>query len=408
MAGMKVISLAKILIVLFLVFLKPPVFAENVAGLNTDFDDKIFSYGAEFSKLYNDFLYKNDFSILMGAVQNVEALSASYKSTKEYKKISQISRDFRYLFERIDADTAYLRTNMYTAEKEQVQFFSQDLLQTLLKLNSYRAKILNQYQEEKFSKTVRTGIIITLILFFVIFLLIIRSVLLKNKLLSKEYETKKSEAFAQVVFNAQEEERNRLSKELHDTVAQDIRAIRLKAEMGAIDEVTELSNRCMTEMRSICYNLIPPDLNLDNVTARTESIFSFLCSNFVAQNNIPCTFTAQEGLYQISDQKVLLNLFRIVQEALNNVAKHAEAQTCSVSMRNGEKNALIVFITDDGKGFDINAVVSTPPQMAEGKTAASIHFGLHSMKSRAELIGAKLEINSELDDGTEIRIEVPL
>ena len=398
---------ARLFAVFFLIF-SFPVHASNSEFFGTDFDEKIFSYGAEFSKQYNDFLYTNDFSILMSAVQNVEAVSNSYTSTREYKRISQISRDFRYLFERIDADIAYLKTNMYTAEKEQIQFFSQDLLQTLLKLNSYRMKILNQYQEEKFSKIVRNGIIITLALFFLIFLLIIRSVLLKNKLLSNEYETKQSEAFAQAVFQAQEDERNRLSNELHDTVAQEIRAIRLKSEIGAIDEVSELSTHCMNEIRSICYNLMPPDLKLADGTAGIDTIFSFLCSNFQKQNNIPCNFSAQENLPQITDQKILLNLFRIVQEALNNVAKHAEAESCSVSIRTG-KNSLIIFITDDGKGFDPASAMQAPErtEKSDGKLNTP-HFGLKSMKNRAELIGASIEINSEQDDGTEIRIELPL
>ena len=214
---------------IFLAFLlfSLPVFAGEPLTQGANFDEKIFSYGAEFSKQYNDFLYKKDFSILQNAVQNVKTHADSYTSSREYNKIAEQSRDFRYLFEWIDADISWLTTNMQSANTEEVQFFAHDLLQTLLKLNNYRTQILNQYQQERFSKTMRNGMIAVLLLIFAILLLVIRTVLLKNKILSKEYEKKQSEAFAQAVFQAQEDERNRLSNEFHDTVSQDIRAIRL-------------------------------------------------------------------------------------------------------------------------------------------------------------------------------------
>lgn len=390
---------------IFLAFLlfSLPVFADDSAQWGADFDEKIFSYGAEFSKQYNDFLYKKDFSILQTAAQNVKTLADSYTSSREYKRIAEQSRDFRYLFERIDADIAWIFQNGENAEDSELQFFASDLLQTLLKLGNYRTAVLNQYQEERFSKAMRNGMIVAVVLLCVILLLVIWMVLLKNRILSKEYEKKQSEAFAQAVFQAQEDERNRISNELHDTVAQEIRAIRLKAEMGETEEVADLATHCMNEMRSICYNLMPPDLKLANGTARIETIFSFLCTNFESQNGIPCAFSAQEDLHQISDQKILLNLFRIVQEALNNAAKHASARHCSVTIRNGSaesERSLVFFVTDDGIGFDTKS--------ENAPRAIQPHFGLQSMKSRAELIGAKFEINSEPNDGTEIRIELAI
>ena len=95
-------------------------------------------------------------------------------------------------------------------------------------------------------------------------------------------------------------------------------------------------------------------------------------------------------------------MFRIVQESLNNVAKHAKAKNCSLTIRNGtdkNKKSLVFFVTDDGIGFDTTSLT---------RAENTLHFGLQSMKSRADLIGAKLEISSAPDDGTEIRLEVEL
>lgn len=395
-------------VTIFLAFLLLPLpaLADDSAPWGADFSEKIFSYGAEFSKQYNDFLYKKDFSLLQNAVQNVKTLSDSYKESREYKRISEQSRDFRYLFERIDADIAWIFQNGEHAEDSELQFFANDLLQTLFKLNDYRASVLNQYQQERFSKTVRNGMIAALVMVFVILVLVIWMILLKNRMLSKEYEKKQSEAFARAVFQAQEDERDRISNELHDTVAQEIRAIRLKAELGETQEVTALATQCMNEMRAICYNLMPPDLKLADGTATVETIFSFLCTNFERQNHIPCEFFAQEKLHQIQDQKILLNLFRIVQEALTNVAKHAKAQHCSVTLRNGT-DSLLIFVTDDGIGFEPEKTLSLPKTARQSESVVP-HFGLKSMQSRAELIGAKLEINSAQNDGTEIRIELAI
>jgi signal transduction histidine kinase len=95
-----------------------------------------------------------------------------------------------------------------------------------------------------------------------------------------------------------------------------------------------------------------------------------------------------------------LNLYRIVQEALTNIFKHAQASEVTVLLRNaneGEAEGLYIFISDDGKGFDVSE--TDRKRGTDGK-----HLGLVGMKERADFIGAKLEIDSHPNEGTQISI----
>lgn len=234
---------------------------------------------------------------------------------------------------------------------------------------------------------------------------------MRTRIYSAEFEKKQSVAFANAVFQAQEEERGRITNELHDTVAQDIRALRLKIKNGEHDTALSLSGECIEKLRSICYNLMPPDLKLVPKQIKIEQVISFLCADFEKHSGIPCTFTAQEHLNQLSEPKKILNFFRIIQESLTNIEKHAQASECSVMLKNGTaqtektggftQKTLVAYITDDGIGFDTGDFYAKSYQAEK-----PLHFGLQSMKSRADVICAHLEITSSRDEGTEVRIEV--
>ena len=92
---------------------------------------------------------------------------------------------------------------------------------------------------------------------------------------------------------------------------------------------------------------------------------------------------------------VLASIYRIVQECLNNIVKHAEAEKIYFSCKNKNDNC-VIQIKDNGKGFDLNGSI-------EGK-----HFGLSLMKERVYLLNGKISISSEPKKGTEINVEIPL
>lgn len=206
-----------------------------------------------------------------------------------------------------------------------------------------------------------------------------------------------------MLLAAQEEERKRLGSELHDSIGQTIVAVKLWVEMaltasdqGRLNEALEnlkhvaptLQN-AIKEIRTIYMGLRPT--MLDNLGL--ISTLQWFCREF--QNLHPdCCVALQTAIDEESIPKELeVMIFRIAQEALNNVAKHSKAEWVDVSLsRNGHGIELIV--SDDGMGINPDRIRSTG-------TAGSL--GLTSMRERAELSGGSFSIESTPGEGTTIR-----
>jgi signal transduction histidine kinase len=199
--------------------------------------------------------------------------------------------------------------------------------------------------------------------------------------------------FSAMLIRGMEQERSRIARELHDTFAQDICALVFKAP-GIGEEV----NALIATLRQICGSLAPVDFWLLGLIDALKK----LCAGHTEKARIDCRLQCEAGLdlAGFSEEK-LTQIYRIVQEALNNAAKHAQASEVVVSLRykreEGAKR-LLVCITDDGKGFDAKALASAPD---------SRHFGLWSMKERARLLGGALRVLSESGEGAIVALEVP-
>ena len=221
--------------------------------------------------------------------------------------------------------------------------------------------------------------------------------------LSKQHE-KESVEYASHIITAQEEERARLSAELHDTVAQDLC---VALAISDNEKQRKILHNSIEEIRSMCYTLVPPPL----AKAQLSSVLKNLCLKFINDTEIELNFFIKEDAEALlnsenfsSPQK--LNVYRIVQESLQNVKKHSGASEVSVFARRENKNeaeGLYLIIEDDGKGFTQKQAL-----MQEKKQ----HFGLQGMKQRALLLGGTLTVNSrtadsDLGSGTEIRLFIP-
>lgn len=102
--------------------------------------------------------------------------------------------------------------------------------------------------------------------------------------------------------------------------------------------------------------------------------------------------------HSLTEQKKL-NIYRIIQEAMNNSQKHADATEISVIIKLDEaKENLQIFITDDGKGFNVN----------ENKSNGQVHLGLKGIAAHASSVGDKITIDSSEETGTEIKVVVPV
>lgn len=212
---------------------------------------------------------------------------------------------------------------------------------------------------------------------------------------------------SQQLIKAQENERQRIACDLHDNVAQDLSLLKISCETlfddqsspcGEIKQKTsKLSNilqRCILYVRDMAYDLQPPGLDQLGLV---RTVYQY-CEEFSKKNGIKIDFFAAglDHLNISSDTEI--NLYRIIQEALWNIKKHANAENITIKLVASFPH-IILRIEDDGIGFDIkNQFVAALKEK---------RMGLRSMEERVRLLNGKMRIRSRLNEGTKIVIEVP-
>lgn len=213
-----------------------------------------------------------------------------------------------------------------------------------------------------------------------------------------------SRRYVNDLVKVQEEERARISREIHDGPLQDLTALIQRLRLLSIDmdsplerekQLKEAESAAMAgvkEMRELCNDLTPPWLDLGIVQAITE-----LSERQSAQLDIKIHLDLQE-IPDLPDD-VTLAFFRVVQEAVNNSAKHSDAENVFISLKNTGK-MILLQIEDDGKGFEV------PDNFTELRVEG--HRGLSNMRERMSIAGGHFSIFSTPGKGTVIRCELPL
>jgi signal transduction histidine kinase len=215
--------------------------------------------------------------------------------------------------------------------------------------------------------------------------------------------------YSRTILLAQEQERGRIARELHDTVAQDLWRLLFRTDLIRKSENTAERNRLCAEVynsqneimirvRDICDNLIPPDFQY----SRLDGALYNLCHKFKQRTGIDCNLTIPGNLQLGSlNSDMQLQCFRIVQECLSNIEKHSQATSAPVVIRNNAKSGLLIIVTDNGKGF-------IPPGGDSGqKLKEQGHYGLRSIYERAASLNGTLTIDSEMGEGTTITLSIP-
>ena len=225
-----------------------------------------------------------------------------------------------------------------------------------------------------------------------------------------------SEAFSQIeslqnahelgaqVIRSQEEERRRVARDIHDGPAQAIANIVFRAEVceSLIDTDTERAKselkalrehirNTLAEIRKIIFDLRPmalDDLGLAPTIRGVLDVFREEYGLF--------TEVAVIGKERRLESHVEIGIFRVVQEALNNIVKHAQASSAKVRIEFAAAG-VTVLVEDDGKGFE----------MTEGELPSG-HYGIMGMRERMQLLNGKLSIKSAPRRGTRVMISVPL
>ena len=214
--------------------------------------------------------------------------------------------------------------------------------------------------------------------------------------------------FAVEVQRAQEEERQRIARELHDDICQRLSALRLhvsvledtltpsrKANLHKLHSIKKQLDSMITDVRRMSANLRPMALDLFGLVTALR----FLCEEIEKLHGIQVVFEHTDDLHARYDANVEIALYRIAQEALTNAAKHAQADNVLLSLSHQE-GVIVIAIQDNGIGF---AVEAQQPFRAPGQ-----NMGLVSMKERAALLGGTCHIVSLPQRGTIIRVEIPI
>jgi PAS domain S-box-containing protein len=213
--------------------------------------------------------------------------------------------------------------------------------------------------------------------------------------------------FSRQLIGAQEDERRRIARELHDQIGQVLTAVKMNLhavqrvcrlqEAGAhIKDNIEAVDEALRLVRDLSIDLRPPLLDdLGLVTAL----------HWYVDRYAKRTEMVAEVLIELKDPNIRFSrevetaCFRIAQEALTNIARHAQARKVWLRLRK-KHNVLILAVKDDGIGFDPAALRRRAPRAAT--------LGLIGMQERAHAAGGVIEINSAISKGTEIRLELPL
>ena len=225
------------------------------------------------------------------------------------------------------------------------------------------------------------------------------------------------------IIKATEEERYRISRELHDGPAQDLANLLFMTSVTerlmeqdideakkTFGELREEIRSCLTSVRQIIFDMRPMALDDLGLPQAVQQLIGL----FAQRGKIHATFNLK-GEYYPLPKHVEIAVFRIVQEALNNVVHHAQTDQAFVRMHYTPQ-ALTVLIEDMGVGFHVNRLrAGTGEAMDDGQDAADMealrqrsgrHFGVIGMEERAKIIGAAIQILSSPRKGTKVHLRV--
>lgn len=210
-----------------------------------------------------------------------------------------------------------------------------------------------------------------------------------------ERELKSARARASALLEGQERERKRIINELHDGVGQMLTVIRMQIDLLDIDGTSKADiktqiNNAISEVKRISYHVMPQAI----VDFGLEAALKGLCDTISRYSGIVIDFRYIQEYEQKLDFEISISLFRIVQEGLNNIVKHAEATGVTLHLLDKEDEVYCI-LEDNGKGFN------------EADLVNYAGSGLRNIRERAKLLDGSAEILSRPGTGTTIEIHIP-
>lgn len=221
----------------------------------------------------------------------------------------------------------------------------------------------------------------------------------RQKLNKVEQQKLSQQQFSRKLIESQENERKRISQELHDTIAHDILITKNKAMMGLrnagdpeemkslLNEISELSTGTLNDVRTITYNLHPHQIRQLGITKALKSIIN------KATDSSEIIFKCEiQDIDNLLSRELEINVFRIIHECLNNILKHSGATRSEIRILHID-SSLLAVISDNGKGFE---------------TSGSSGLGMKGIEERIRIYDGSFNIETARNKGTLIHILLPI
>ena len=217
---------------------------------------------------------------------------------------------------------------------------------------------------------------------------------------SRSREAQARAEYTLQLIAAQEAERTRIARELHDSLGQNLLLIKNRAELQAAGEklpaglreefqnISDIASQAIAEVRQISYDLHPPQLDFLGLTRALRALIETTRESGAIA--IDGKFDSVDDLFP---REAATNVYRIVQESLNNILKHARAKRARITLER-DVHEVLLKIEDEGCGFNTGA---------GGKG-----LGLKNIAERVRMLGGKLKLDSQPDRGTRIEITIPI
>ena len=214
-------------------------------------------------------------------------------------------------------------------------------------------------------------------------------------------------ALLQKIVTTQEDERRRIARDMHDSLGQQLTALRLKLASlkeqslqgpgldESIEDLQHLGAQVDAEVNFLVWELRPTVLDDLGLVAAIENYSREWSRHF----GIPCEVHTAGFRRDRLDTNTETNLYRILQEALNNVFKHAQAKAASIVLE-ARRHEIVLVIEDDGIGFD--------PEAQKRVSEAGRGLGLIGMRERAAIIGGNVEVEAAPGKGTTLYVNIPI
>jgi two-component system, NarL family, sensor kinase len=322
-------------------------------------------------------------------------IALSLHQPEEFKKYraQQDSIDVLLLNQQITHNTQELETK-YETEKKNSQISELE--------KDRRITILSIRQKNTLNYTL-IGVVATIL---IISLLVYRTYRQKQLLQQKrigELEKEKQLLATEAILKGEEDERTRLARDLHDGLGGMLSGIKyslntMKGNMIMTEEHVQSFERSIDmldtsirEMRRVAHNLMPESL----IKFGLDTALKDFCKDINNSGAITINYQSFGMEKRDIDQQVAIIVYRVVQELVNNIIKHAQARQAIVQLTAATEQ-LAITVEDDGKGFD--------PGKPDNKTG----IGWSNIQSRIDYLKGKIDVRSHTGEGTSIHIELPL